>query len=87
MPREALAIWKNDYNTVRPHSGVGNLPPAAYAKLSVPATQGDGALRYTEGSAPHPVASPSQQQPGTLFIHWMKGGAQVSGHSRVVKGL
>jgi putative transposase len=69
--REALAIWKNDYNTVRPHSGVGNLPPAAYAKLSVPETQRDGALRYTEGSAPHPVASPSQQgsnQPGTLFI-------------------
>jgi putative transposase len=69
--REALAIWKNDYNTIRPHSSVGNLPPAAYAKLSVLATQRDGALRYTEGSAPHPVASPSQQgsnQPGTLFI-------------------
>jgi putative transposase len=31
--REALAIWKNDYNTVRPHGGVGNLPPAAYAEL------------------------------------------------------
>jgi putative transposase len=25
-PREALAIWKGDYNTVRPHSGLGNLP-------------------------------------------------------------
>jgi putative transposase len=24
--REALAIWKDDYNTVRPHSGLGNLP-------------------------------------------------------------
>src|SRR5437764_11155414 len=34
-------------------------------------TQQDGALRYTEGSAPRPVASPSQQgsnQPGTLLI-------------------
>jgi putative transposase len=69
--REALAIWKNDYNTVRPHSGVGNLPPAAYAKLSAPVTQRDGALRYTEGSAPRPVASPSKQgsnKPRTLFI-------------------
>ena len=27
--REALAIWKDDYNTVRPHSALGNLPPAA----------------------------------------------------------
>jgi putative transposase len=34
--REALAIWMDDYNTVRPHSGVGNLPPAAYARLSAP---------------------------------------------------
>jgi putative transposase len=69
--RQALAIWKNDYSTVRRHSGVGNLPPAACAKLSVDATQRDGALRYTEGSAPHPVALPSQQgsnQPGTLLI-------------------
>jgi putative transposase len=69
--REALAMWRNDYNTIRPHSGVGNLPPAAYAELSAPVTQRDGALRYTEGSAPRPVASPSEQgsnQPGTLLI-------------------
>ena len=26
--REVLAIWKDDYNTVRPHSGVGNLAPS-----------------------------------------------------------
>jgi putative transposase len=69
--REALAIWKEDYNTVRPHSALGNLPPLTYAKLSVPEMQRDGALRYVEGFAPHPVASPSQQgsnQPGTLLI-------------------
>src|SRR3954471_17430433 len=59
--REALAIWKEDYNTVRPHSALGNLPPASYAKLSAPAKQRDGALRYVEGSAPRPVASPSHQ--------------------------
>jgi putative transposase len=69
--REALASWKDDYNTVRPHSGLGNLTPAAYADGSAPGTQRDGTLRYVEGSAPRPVASPSQQgsnQPGTLFI-------------------
>ena len=43
--REALAIWKDDYNTVRPHSALGNLPPAAFAKLSAPAMQRDGTLR------------------------------------------
>jgi putative transposase len=58
--REALAIWKDDYNTVRPHSAIANLPPAIYAKLSDSAKQRDGPLRYTMGSAPRPVASPSQ---------------------------
>jgi putative transposase len=69
--REALAIWKDDYNTVRPHSGLGNLPPAEYAKLSAPGMQRDGTLRYSGGSAPRPVASPSHQgsnQPRTLPI-------------------
>jgi putative transposase len=59
--REALAIWKDDYNTVRPHSALGNLPPIAYAQRSAPDMQRDGALRYVEGSAPRPVASPSHQ--------------------------
>jgi putative transposase len=69
--REVLSFWKDDYNTVRPHSSLGDLSPAAYAKASAPGTQRDGALRYTEGSAPRPVASPSQQgsnQPGTLPV-------------------
>jgi putative transposase len=34
--REALADWKDDYKTVRPHSAIGNVPPAVYAKLSDP---------------------------------------------------
>jgi putative transposase len=59
--REALTFWRNDYNTVRPHSSLGNLTPAAYATISVPGMQRDGTLRYTGGSAPRPVASPSQQ--------------------------
>ena len=43
--REVLSFWKNDYNTVRPHSGLGNLTPAAYADRSAPDTQRDGTLR------------------------------------------
>jgi putative transposase len=69
--REVLSFWKDDYNTVRPHSGLGNLTPVAYANRSAPDTQRDGTLRYVGGSAPHPVASPSQMgsnQPGTLLI-------------------
>jgi putative transposase len=58
--REALDAWKDDYNTVRPHSGLGNLPPAVYARLSVSAKQRDGTLRSLGGFAPRPVAPPSQ---------------------------
>jgi putative transposase len=59
--REALMVWKNDYNLVRPHSAIGNLAPSIYAELSASGTQRVGALRYTEGSAPRPVAPPSHQ--------------------------
>src|SRR5271155_5740131 len=57
--RELLANWQFDYNTVRPHSGIGNLPPATYAKLNASDMQRDGALELIRGSAPRPVASPS----------------------------
>ena len=57
--RELLAEWQDDYNTVRPHSGIGNLPPSTYARLTASDMQRDGALRYVEGSAPRPIASPS----------------------------
>jgi len=56
--RVALRDWMKDYNTVRPHSAIGNVPPAIYAKLSDPAMQRDGSLRFW-GYAPRPVASPS----------------------------
>jgi len=58
--RATLTEWRLDYNTVRPHSSIGNLPPADYAKLSAPASQRDGTLRAIGGSAPRPVAAPSQ---------------------------
>jgi putative transposase len=57
--RSALADWKDDYNKVRPHSAIGNVPPAIYAKLSDPVMQWGGSLRSLGGSAPRPVASPS----------------------------
>ena len=59
--REALADWKEDYNTVRPHSAIGNVSPTVYAKLSDPEMQRVGSLELPRRSAPHPVASPSQQ--------------------------
>lgn len=57
--RAALAAWKHDYNTIRPHGALGNLPPAIYAKLGAPSMQREGALELPGGSAPYPVASPS----------------------------
>jgi putative transposase len=57
--RVALATWRLDYNTVRPHSSLGNLPPADYATLSAPASQRDGPLRDLGGFAPRPVAASS----------------------------
>ena len=59
--REMLTIWKDDYNTVRPHSAIGNVPPAIYAKFSDSGKQRDGSLELPWGSAPRPVASPSRQ--------------------------
>lgn len=57
--RSKIEAWRIDYNTVRPHSRLGNIPPAAYAKLSAPGMQRDGALEQLGGSAPRPVAQPS----------------------------
>lgn len=58
--REMLALWKTDYNMVRPYSAIGNLPPAIYAKLNAAAMQRDGASEHYGGSTPRPVASPSR---------------------------
>ena len=58
--RSALSEWMDDYNTIRPHSGLGNLSPADFAKLSAPAMQRDGTLRSAGGSAPRPVAPSSE---------------------------
>jgi putative transposase len=53
--RLALEEWRRDYNTVRPHSRIGWLTPAAYAaKFS--SQRGQAASRF-DGSAPWPVAT------------------------------
>ena len=67
-----LADWQDDYNSVRPHSAIGNLAPAIYAKLNASRMQRDGALELFGGSSPRPVASPGHtglNQQRTLLIN------------------
>ena len=52
--RLALEEWRRDYNTVRPHSRIGWLTPAAYA-AQFSSQQDQGAALHA-GSAPWPVA-------------------------------
>ena len=51
--REILAAWRADYNTNRPHSGIGWLTPNEYADTFNPRRA--LALRSMTGSAPAPV--------------------------------
>jgi putative transposase len=71
--REALAFWKEDYNEVRPHSAIANLPPALYANLSDPAKQRDGSLELSWGSAPRPVAPPSRHGSNEAGLNFAAG--------------
>ena len=56
--RFALEEWRRDYNTVRPHSRIGWLTPAAHAAQFSP--QRDRVAARLDGSAPRPVALPVQ---------------------------
>ena len=67
--RVALADWKDDYNHVRPHSAIGNIPPTMYANLKQPEKQRGGSLELLGGSAPRPLhnhAAMAQMAPATL---------------------
>ena len=46
--RQKLALWRYDYNNVRPHSSLGNLTPAEARR----------ALEQYDGNAPGTLAQP-----------------------------
>lgn len=50
--RAVLNAWKDDYNRLRPHSALRNLPPEPYAKLHGFETKRGGTLELYDGSAP-----------------------------------
>jgi len=52
---EALSFWQDDDNTVRPHSGLGHLTPAAYATAGAPATQRGGRCATTRAPRSAPL--------------------------------
>jgi putative transposase len=55
-----LAAWKHDYNTERPHSGLGWLTPAEFANHSIRCQQRPSGAALSEGSAPMAVAPTAQ---------------------------
>src|ERR1700689_3559386 len=57
--RAALDAWRDDYNTVRPHSSLGNLPPTIYADTQRSRKATGRVAALLGGSAPRPVAPPS----------------------------
>ncbi len=59
--RHLLALWLDDYNTIRPHSAIGNIPPTVFAKLNAHDMQRHGALELDGAFAPYAVAPPSHQ--------------------------
>lgn len=57
--RMATALWRADYNTARPHSQIAWQTPDEFASTFTP--RRSLALRYANGSAQTPAASPAQQ--------------------------
>lgn len=58
--RAALEEWRRDYNTVRPHSRIGWLTPAAYTEQFL--MQRGQAAALTTGSAPWPLAADQTEE-------------------------
>ena len=77
--RETLSFWKGDYNTIRPHSGLGNLTLAAYANRSARDTQRDAALHRGLRAPFRWFTEPNELKSTRGSAHrWMKEGDQVS---------
>jgi putative transposase len=69
--RVVLAQWKHDYNTQRPHSGLGWLTPSEFANRSAPSQQRPSGAALPEGCAPMavaPTANIGSDRPKTLAI-------------------
>jgi putative transposase len=62
--RIELAVWRNDYNHHRPHSGLGWLTPSEFATHQHPGKQWPSGAALLEGSAPMAIAPTAQ--PGIL---------------------
>jgi putative transposase len=58
--RAELAAWKNDYNTARPHSGLGWLTPSEFANHNARCKQWPSGAAQPEGSAPMAIAPTAQ---------------------------
>lgn len=53
--RVALAEWRHDYNTVRPRSTIGNMPPTPTPNSAIPRCNGTGRLSCCGASRPVPL--------------------------------
>jgi len=62
--RIELAVWRNDYNQNRPHSGLGWLTPSEFATHQHPGKQWPSGAALLQGTAPMAIAPPAQ--PGIL---------------------
>jgi putative transposase len=58
--RHDTESWRNDYNNTRPHSSLGYMTPAAYAKLGASHSNGPAHSSNLGAQVPRPVAPPSQ---------------------------
>ena len=58
--RVMLAAWKHDYNTSRPHSGLGWLTPSEFANHGALCKQWPSGAAQPEGSAPMAIAPTAQ---------------------------
>ena len=75
--RVTLAAWKLDYNTVRPHSAIGNMPPAARL-IRDPASHGRVAAIDREPRTPPRCSTAWTGSNADDFAHlWMRVRSQV----------